>query len=585
MTSATEPPVSVHAWSTLDIAEDVSESVGPRSSASSLGDARDILWRTDTTIGTMTASLPMRCLRLGVASLLFVSCIAAEVDTSLLSGVGSDDSDSVDSALDVGEGTSEGTNRSPTEVTVSGSDLSVSGPDNDDGSSNSSEPADGTGEPLPEPFCGDGLLDASVEECDDGNAIRTDGCVEDCRLAVCGDSFVREGVEVCDDANSDNEDGCTSLCARPGCGDGIQVGGEECDDGNLENTDACLSSCLPSFCGDGHIRVDREQCDDNDQNNFNACPNDCQNPSCGDGILEGLEACDQGDVGPRTCASETGSSRPDGELRCNDATCTVDTGQCTNCGNNVVEPGEECDLFNTPSSCENESLGNHGFLQCFADTCRFNASLCSTCGNRIVDGNEVCDGNTVPCTQLGQGFASGNATCNPTSRCDLFDTTLCTRCGNGQLDAGEQCDVANLGGQSCFTRGFAALPNNLSCNTNCTFNDSGCERCGNGNVDASDEDCDGTDLDGESCQSLGFAAVPSTLSCNSNCTFNTTRCELCGNGVIDTDDDEECDGLALPAGGCVGQGHDGGVLQCDSNCRLDESECTDRGGPGTRGND
>ena len=52
--------------------------------------------------------------------------------------------------------------------------------------------------------CGDGHQqegEATTEACDDGNAIQTDECLNDCTTASCGDGFVHQGVEGCDDGN------------------------------------------------------------------------------------------------------------------------------------------------------------------------------------------------------------------------------------------------------------------------------------------------------------------------------------------------------------------------------------------------
>jgi cysteine-rich repeat protein len=39
--------------------------------------------------------------------------------------------------------------------------------------------------------CGDGVVQAGVEACDDGNAVDTDGCLSICALATCGDGVVQ----------------------------------------------------------------------------------------------------------------------------------------------------------------------------------------------------------------------------------------------------------------------------------------------------------------------------------------------------------------------------------------------------------
>jgi cysteine-rich repeat protein len=52
----------------------------------------------------------------------------------------------------------------------------------------------------------------SPEECDDGNTLSTDSCLNTCKKASCGDSFVQTDVETCDDGNATDGDGCTSTC-------------------------------------------------------------------------------------------------------------------------------------------------------------------------------------------------------------------------------------------------------------------------------------------------------------------------------------------------------------------------------------
>ena len=90
------------------------------------------------------------------------------------------------------------------------------------------------------PFCGDKAIDPTKESCDDGNAINTDACPNNCQLATCGNGTLQSG-EACDDGNTSNADACTNNCTKSICGDGIVATGkgEKCDDGNGNNTDAC----------------------------------------------------------------------------------------------------------------------------------------------------------------------------------------------------------------------------------------------------------------------------------------------------------------------------------------------------------
>lgn len=67
------------------------------------------------------------------------------------------------------------------------------------------------------PICGDGVVDTAwplEEACDDGNTETSDACVL-CQPAECGDGFVQAGVEECDDRNTTSGDGCEGNCLLP----------------------------------------------------------------------------------------------------------------------------------------------------------------------------------------------------------------------------------------------------------------------------------------------------------------------------------------------------------------------------------
>ena len=74
--------------------------------------------------------------------------------------------------------------------------------------------------------------------------------------ATCGDGIVQAGVEQCDDANGVNTDGCLNSCVRATCGDGVvRAGVEQCDDGNAVDADACPGTCVLATCGDGFVQA------------------------------------------------------------------------------------------------------------------------------------------------------------------------------------------------------------------------------------------------------------------------------------------------------------------------------------------
>jgi cysteine-rich repeat protein len=146
--------------------------------------------------------------------------------------------------------------------------------------------------------CGDGLVQANVEQCDDGaNNGNNKACKANCSKNICGDGFVGPG-EACDDGNQSNDDACTNVCKTAACGDGFKQPGEACDAGvnNNNNGGVCTLSCTLPKCGDGFVQPG-ETCDDKNLSNNDACLNTCQLAKCGDGIVyQGVEQCDDGNA-------------------------------------------------------------------------------------------------------------------------------------------------------------------------------------------------------------------------------------------------------------------------------------------------
>ncbi len=139
------------------------------------------------------------------------------------------------------------------------------------------------------------------------------------------------------------------------CGDGVVEGDEACDDGNDIETDECLSTCELASCGDGNIQEGVEDCDDGNDDDSDECPSSCLAASCGDGFVwEGMEECDAG-----------------GEAADCDDDCTV-----VECGDGNVneEAGEACDDMNDDNSdecidtCEAASCGD-GFVWADNEQC------------------------------------------------------------------------------------------------------------------------------------------------------------------------------------------------------------------------
>lgn len=145
-------------------------------------------------------------------------------------------------------------------------------------------------------FTGDGLLGQPCRSDDDCNAVadvlgHRISCHDQVCGVVCGDGVVLADVEECEDGNDDETDACVG-CRNAFCGDGtVWADNEQCDDGNADETDACVG-CHNAFCGDNVVWVARERCDDGNDDPHDGCA-DCEVVECGDGVVHPLaEACD-----------------------------------------------------------------------------------------------------------------------------------------------------------------------------------------------------------------------------------------------------------------------------------------------------
>ena len=289
--------------------------------------------------------------------LTFVAALIAAACSSDDSGTGTDGSSSTTDATT--------STTAPGSTTETGGTTTTTSTSTTDPSTTDPSTTDPTGDP---PVCGDGSVQAG-EECDDGNADNTDGCLNTCVAASCGDGFVQAGVEACDDGNADNadicldtcvaascgdgfvgpgeacddgnqvsDDDCTNACALPSCGDGVVQDDEECDDGNADDSDACISTCLTAKCGDTYVQAGVETCDDANGVDTDACPGTCQSAKCGDGFVQdGVESCDDGnDVSSDACVACAPAACGDGFVQagveaCDDGNAVDDDGCQADC--------------------------------------------------------------------------------------------------------------------------------------------------------------------------------------------------------------------------------------------------------------
>lgn len=154
-------------------------------------------------------------------------------------------------------------------------------------------------------FCGDGSV-GGVEQCDDGNAVNTDACKNDCTNAMCGDGVVRTTAptEACDDGNVLSGDCCSSSCT-------LEANGAACDDGlfcsvsdTCNGAGACSGQarncadadiCTDDSCNEGTNQCDHVFDESNDPS--------CSTATCGNGSVEGSEQCDDGNLLAGDCCT------------------------------------------------------------------------------------------------------------------------------------------------------------------------------------------------------------------------------------------------------------------------------------------
>jgi cysteine-rich repeat protein len=282
----------------------------------------------------------------------------------------------------------------------------------------------------------------SAEDCDDGNATAGDGCGAQCSHEfACGNS-------VCEVLKGETCEQCAEDCCT--CGDGL------CEALNGESCSNCPDDCCT--CGDG-------ACDLLQGETCGGCKSDCC-PGCGDGNLDSGETCDDGNnVGGDGCAAD----------------CQDEDGQ-VQCGNGVLEQGEECDDGNTTAGdgcsqmCWTEFTCGDLFCDTASDeTCALcPGDCCPNCGNGLIDVGEECDGAStggVTCTTA--CYDGGTISCTPSCQLSYAGCTgdLPT-CGDGDAECNEPCDGADLKGATCLALGYG--DGALSCAATCSFDTSGC---------------------------------------------------------------------------------------------------------------
>ncbi|CAD8083265.1 unnamed protein product [Paramecium sonneborni] len=340
------------------------------------------------------------------------------------------------------------------------------------------------------PICGDLQINGD-EECDDGNQIINDGCLN-CRFQC---------PKQCNTCDQTTVFPCSDIC-----GDGIITGFEECDDGNNIQFDGCYeckldcqiqcTKCLRGQCYEcqtygWEINIETLMCIEN----------------CGDSIVIGREECDDGynlDENDncyqckRLCRNDCKTCTSDGKtcLDCQIVGFKPQNYFCINiCGDGYLakDPygrnSEECDDFNLINydgcsstckfQCQNDVCKvceNRKCIECidhyYLDVSK-NQCL-EKCNDGIVIGKEKCDDMN---SLLHDGCYNCQLSCQPS--CLICQITGCQSCqigfrlilnqcinvcGDGLIVQGEDCDDGNISPfDGCHFCKFYCNPNCQLC--------------------------------------------------------------------------------------------------------------------------
>ncbi|MFN8546139.1 MAG: vWA domain-containing protein [Candidatus Binatia bacterium] len=237
------------------------------------------------------------------------------------------------------------------------------------------------------------------------------------------------------------------------------------------------------------------------------------------------------------------------------------------CGNQQLDPGEECDPPNTPTcdgQCQRVPIcGDHNVdapetcdppdgVSC-SPTCQM-----IQCGDGVTQGQEecdppspgLCDGNCQRVPVCGDGFIdTPPETCEPPNTLTCYSDCTLIACGNGRVEPGEECEPSNptppcdqncqrvpiCGDGFLDTPEACDPPNQTNCTPQCQLS-----VCGNEVLEPGEE-CDGSAFG-------SFTCAPLPCQCGPSC----VRTPVCGDGQVDGF--EQCE----PPNSS----------NCDGSCRL-----------------
>ncbi len=405
---------------------------------------------------------------------------------------------------------------------------------------------------------GDGICDAASSGCMNDADCPGTFCVVS--AGVCCDTACAGMCEACEMRDTGLADG-TCGPVLPGTGgdmdaDGVTDNDELCvamTDPTRPDTDSDGLSDLVETNGglfvdtDGDSDVDGRDTDSDDDTvrdddeggvtdfDGDGTPNFRDEDDDGDGILTATEQADrmlpaaQEDMngepayrdidadGDGVNDNDECPTRPCVDSDMDSAPDYLDAGTC---GNNIQEPGEQCDV-----GPMNGVPGSGCTIDCMDTPTAF-------CGDGVVDSGEECDHGAMNGV-MWSGCAS--------------DCTNASRCGDGVVQPPEECDHGANNGTN------VPGPSGLICLSDCTNTIS--STCGDGIVDP-----------GEACDLGAMNGAPGS-TCSGFCRNVTPSTSWCGDGVVDPG--EECDlGMQNGVAGSACTGRCENVVSSSGPCSV-----------------
>lgn len=220
------------------------------------------------------------------------------------------------------------------------------------------------------------------------------------------------------EATADDSAATDTDSVSASCGNGTVDGSEICD-GDVKD---CVD--IDAVAYNGGKAMCKADCSGYQTATCEEVPH-----TCGNDIKEGPEVCD-GDV---VDCSTVDAKYTAGKAMCkedctgyNILTCTE--GEPAVCGDGVVEGAEVCEKDAVKDCVEIDSGYTGGKAMCKADCSGWETATCEgtvgpDCGNNVIENGEQCDGDAKDCSEI-ELKLQGVAACK--SDCSGYDTASCT---------------------------------------------------------------------------------------------------------------------------------------------------------------